>query len=49
MWHYWKMIWGEDNFLQSTGLPFLHRYKNSMRNDHVYRDLEYAWDKYIQA
>lgn len=36
-------------FLNSTGLPFLQGYKNSMRNDQFYRDPEYAWDAYIRA
>jgi hypothetical protein len=26
-------------FLKTTGLPFLHGYMISMRNDHLYRDL----------
>jgi hypothetical protein len=37
-------------FLESIGQPFLHGYKNSMRNDYVYGDYpEFFWDDYVQA
>ena len=38
-----------DFFLNSISLAFLHGYKVSMRNDHIYPDPEYSWDEYIQA
>ena len=37
------------SFLKSTGLPFLHGCKNSMRNDHDYADPDYTWDANIHS
>lgn len=37
------------SFLKSTALFFLHGYKNPMRNDYFYRDLDCFLDTYVQT
>jgi hypothetical protein len=40
MWHYWGMIVSIFIFLLSMDMIFLHGYKHSMHNHHIYSDLD---------